>query len=612
MLLKYFFKGEASGFRSLFFSLLFIAIHASTIEAQSPMPDDERVAWEYARRLYPERETLSLSRAALPAGIPASAFNIGDREGFVLVSSGTSAPTQILGYSREGRFDYEPAPPALKALLSIHSDASDDGTRGSSYNPTGPLLSTKWGQNAPFNLLTPLVNGSQSPTGCGATSMAQVVAHYRYPEKATGQIDYTTSNSQIAISMSLDTIPLDWDNMIDTYEEGAYSTLEAKAVANLMLACGVGMQMNYGAGGSSAYIHKLDFCLRRYFGYESFSRNQVVHQVPQDEWHAYIAADMERGLPIIYLANTNGYGGHIFVLDGIDAEGRIHINWGWKGYADGYYSLGFFNPQSQKRGYNDNAIMITNIRPAIEEEIDENILSWSTKPFLYMGENKKMEYAAAHLYTATDLAPYEGKSIEAIEFFPGEQQCAYRLCIWGDASRQELLFEQEVTGFKAGDPFRVQLSTPFVIPSGKDLYIGYTADASKGYPMGIDAGPAVLGKGDLYVMNPSEGAPFASINRRDTKLDLNFYLRAYLKGSNAIGPIGSGYRVYPNPASDHITVEYPQSLPEGQTIYLFDNEGRVVAKARTSATTVRMDLHHLPAGVYFLHDGTMAEKIVKR
>ncbi|AIJ34576.1 Spi family protease inhibitor [Porphyromonas gingivalis] len=65
---------------------------------------------KYTRQLFPDRETLTLSRSALPPAIPASAFDIGDREGFVLVSSGTNVPTQILGYSREERFDYEPAP----------------------------------------------------------------------------------------------------------------------------------------------------------------------------------------------------------------------------------------------------------------------------------------------------------------------------------------------------------------------------------------------------------------------------------------------------------------------------------------------------------------------
>ncbi len=594
---------------SLFLFLLFSCAFCSF--AQTLTTAEEQLALEQARRLYPDRETIALNRVALPDHVSVAAYNIGVGEGFVLVSAHPNATRYVLGYSREGTFDYNQAPPAVKELLSVLNPMACRHTSKRNYTPTGPVIKTKWGQNAPYNLYAPTINGTTAPTGCGATSMAQVVAHYGYPQKAVGLVSYTSANSQTDFVVSLDTIPLDWNLLLESYGAG-YTPAEAEAVARLMYACGVSMQTNYGVSGSSAYLNKLEFSLRRYFGYQAFSRNQVINQIPQDEWHAYIAKDMQEGLPIIYLANTNGYGGHIFVLDGIDAEGLIHVNWGWTGYANGYYALGFFNPQDQGRGYNDNAIMITGIRPATTETEEEGCLSWSTTPFSYTGDNKKSDYAVAHLYTAEDLLLYAGQSIEAIAFFPGEAQCVYKLCIWGDATRQEVLYEQNVTVEKAGEPMRVTLTTPFLIPTGKDLYIGYTAQAEKGYPLGVDVGPAVLEKGDLFVLNPSDGAPFASINNgKATPMDFNFYIRAFLSETNAITAIPAFYSIYPNPATDYITVIAREGVLEDGFLILQDMYGRILSKTVMSGSSATIDLRQLPAGTYFIHDGNRAEKIIK-
>ena len=40
-----------------------------------------------------------------------------------------------------------------------------------------------------------------------------------------------------------------------------------------------------------------------------------------------------------------GGGGHAFVFDGYDAEGLVHVNWGWYGRNDGYYAVDLLNPR---------------------------------------------------------------------------------------------------------------------------------------------------------------------------------------------------------------------------------------------------------------------------
>ena len=50
------------------------------------------------------------------------------------------------------------------------------------------------------------------------------------------------------------------------------------------------------------------------------------------------------GRPILYTGVDPGAGGHAFVFDGIDADGKIHVNWGWDGEGNGFYDIADLNP----------------------------------------------------------------------------------------------------------------------------------------------------------------------------------------------------------------------------------------------------------------------------
>ena len=47
-------------------------------------------------------------------------------------------------------------------------------------------------------------------------------------------------------------------------------------------------------------------------------------------------SDLNKLRPLYYSAN-DGQGGHAFILDGYDEDGKFHINWGWGGSYDGYF-----------------------------------------------------------------------------------------------------------------------------------------------------------------------------------------------------------------------------------------------------------------------------------
>ena len=43
---------------------------------------------------------------------------------------------------------------------------------------------------------------------------------------------------------------------------------------------------------------------------------------------------------------TGAGGGHTFVCDGYDGQGLFHINWGWAGDGDNYFSLSVLDAKS--------------------------------------------------------------------------------------------------------------------------------------------------------------------------------------------------------------------------------------------------------------------------
>ncbi|MEP1894126.1 MAG: MBG domain-containing protein, partial [Cyclobacteriaceae bacterium] len=65
------------------------------------------------------------------------------------------------------------------------------------------------------------------------------------------------------------------------------------------------------------------------------------------------------------------------------------------------------------------------------------------------------------------------------------------------------------------------------------------------------------------------------------------------------------FEVYPNPTSDFVLVQAPQSEP----IYILDLEGRTVLKSMTNR---KIDVTSLSPGIYMILSGNMSERLIKR
>lgn len=207
-----------------------------------------------------------------------------------------------------------------------------------------PLVTTKWNQDAPFNNFAPEYtddnnNTQRCATGCAATAMAQIMKFHNWPEQGVGHYSYE-HQSFGTISSDFSEHVYDWTNMIDRYNNGEYSNVQADAVALLMKDCGVSLNMNYGpVSGASIYSYTPAF--KNYFRYSSRTVNRSGCETA--EFTRIITDELQEGRPIIY-CGTGEDSGHAFVVDGYDTNYFLHVNWGWGGYSDGYFDMNYMDP----------------------------------------------------------------------------------------------------------------------------------------------------------------------------------------------------------------------------------------------------------------------------
>jgi hypothetical protein len=98
-------------------------------------------------------------------------------------------------------------------------------------------------------------------------------------------------------------------------------------------------KMSYGPGGSGTQTSYVPGALKSYFGYPKSVTYLKRDSYNDKDWNAMILAELEAGRPIVYCGYPeDGTAGHCFNLDGYDGA-FYHVNWGWGGAGDAYFSL---------------------------------------------------------------------------------------------------------------------------------------------------------------------------------------------------------------------------------------------------------------------------------
>ncbi len=280
-----------------------------------------------------------------------------------------------------------------------------------------PMITTKWGQDAPYNLATPTINGANAATGCVATAAAQLMKYYNYPQgDLSGTISYTdygtdTTNGTER-SLTLDGYRFDWSNMTDTYSSNKYTDDEADAVAFLMKACGYASQTDYYSASSAGGYHQLMMAgMKEYFGYNKDASILLRNTMDSATWEDLIYQHLKNVGPVVYQGRDTSNYGHVFLCDGYSSDGYFHFNWGWNGNYNGYFRTTALIPYNQGIGgvtvkdYNYNQSAIFNLVPTGHTTMEVPTAS----PFIING-NIMGEYMSFPAYNKQYLLFYTEKS----------------------------------------------------------------------------------------------------------------------------------------------------------------------------------------------------------
>lgn len=250
---------------------------------------------------------------------------------------------------------------AVLTLFAVAAMAQND--------TIGPLLGDiAFDQGAPYNNDCPVINHQRAVTGCVATAMAQVMTYWQYPACGTGSATYS-GGAQGAKNFNYTEHPFDWDNILHTYEytfngQPKFSTTQAAAVANLMLACGASVTMDYSASGSGTQTSYVANAMKTYFGYDSELTYHNTSEPNWQDWEWSAQDELDAGRPFIW-GGTATSGGHCFVIDGYtitEGEYWFHVNWGWGGMGNSWCKLNNLRYNGQNYS-NKNCTMVVGIQP---------------------------------------------------------------------------------------------------------------------------------------------------------------------------------------------------------------------------------------------------------
>jgi len=302
-------------------------------------------------------------------------MNLGDKDGFVIVSASEYAPP-IIGFSFNNGFQWHPA---IQYYIDSYSDfilfqkksktkpdssitiqwkyfsQQDFVPKSIVLSEVKPLITSNWNQDKYYNTYCPWDRNACNScdgrvyNGCVALATAQLMNYYRHPEIGRLAVSYKPNNyPQQVVTFSQHTYH--WDAMSDR------ATNYTNEIAKLAYHIGVAVRMGYGPFGSGAHTQNAAIALRENFFYTDFQA------WPGSDINI-IKSELDQLQPLL-MSGDDGNSGHAYLLDGyletiIDDEPDFlfHFNWGWGGVADGYFSL-------RNHPFANNADVFIGIKPA--------------------------------------------------------------------------------------------------------------------------------------------------------------------------------------------------------------------------------------------------------
>ena len=313
-----------------------------------------RIARTYVNISKKSAKNLKTRAAATTTQQPYYVFNDDTGKGFVVVA-GNDKMGEVLAYSHEAFIDMANLNPEARYLFDSYRQVFEvlgknkglttrAETATKATDDVQPMLKSKWGQDYPYSKQTQYV------TGCVATAVAQVMYYHKWPAQGKGQESYKVTFDNTVRSADFTKSHYDWDNMLPDYNRRNVTTKQEDAVALLMNDVGIATNMQYTDRVSGTQSYMAERALRNYFDYDAALVTRANEGV--DNFIEIVKKELRNGFPLYISGVSETGGGHAWVCDGFDKEDKFHMNFGWNGQADGYYSLATLSVTSTGSEFN--------------------------------------------------------------------------------------------------------------------------------------------------------------------------------------------------------------------------------------------------------------------
>lgn len=176
---------------------------------------------------------------------------------------------------------------------------------------------------------------------------------------------------------------------------------------------------------------------------------------------------------------------------------------------------------------------------ALSFDFDENWISWGDdENFWSVGVGSESTMTYGQKWNPEDLTDFTGNSISKVAFFTYAENAVYTVNVWSGNENTEPQAIKTVSDIQSGEWNIVTLPNNVEILDSEELWVIIEADAPEhSFPAGIDAGPAVTGKGDLIFVEEEGFVSMAEYY----DYDYNWNLQAFVTDEDGtMAPLTSG------------------------------------------------------------------------
>ena len=266
---------------------------------------------------------------------------------------------KVISYAKKNNVKSDESIKMWEFYLNASASDIEKAVQNKSIKSVEPLLHTDWGQGKYYNASCPEDPDGEDGhvyVGCVALSTSMVMKYYNYPDVGQGSnTSYNYTNGGYGtFTIDFSSHEYHFENMpLDATRYNEY-------LADLLFHVGVAVNMHWGPDGSGTYTEFVPGALKQFFKYSSDVELVEKDDYTTQDWISLLQNQLDNKWPMVYSGQSDQGGGHAWNCDGYQ-DTYFHMNWGWDGAYNGFYSLDELTAGSYDFTYDFKAVI--NIYP---------------------------------------------------------------------------------------------------------------------------------------------------------------------------------------------------------------------------------------------------------